>query len=189
MKAVFVFLACQLPLTGFCQSTVDGPWRLACGASSNTLFRTPASFNLRYISPRFKWSYDDPTDEELKDMERHGNTRLMLELIYAPPVNVMGMGFNAQYRLLRWKRLTLELYGGLKLFMIPGPDFANIRPLLENNDIWYLNEGLILQLNLGVIAPFADLSGEGIITVGTEFNFRKIYKRPKGRYQLKARKT
>ena len=186
MKAVFVFIACQLPLTVFCQSTVQGPWRFECGASSSRLFKTPASFNLRYISPRFKWSYDDPTDEELKDPERYGNARLMLEMIYMPPLEVLCTGVNAQYRLLRMGPLTLEIYGGLKIFFVPGFEFSNIQPLLKTKDVWYLNEGLILQLNLGFIAPFADLSGDGIITVGTEFNFRKIYRKPKGRYNLRT---
>jgi hypothetical protein len=189
MKPVLFIIVCQLPFTVFCQSTVPNQWRIQCGASSNTLYQTPASFNLRYISPRFKWSYDEPTEEELKDPERFGNARLMMELIYAPPLKVWCSSFNAQYRLMGRQRLTLEIYGGLKFFFIPGEDFANLRPLRENNDIWYMNTGLILQLNLGFIAPFVDLGGDGIITAGTEFHFRNVYKKPKSRYKLKKKKV
>jgi hypothetical protein len=47
-----------------------------------------------------------------------------------------------------------------------------------------MNMGILLQLNLGTVSPFADIGGDRIITIGTEVNLHRIYKRPKGRYRL-----
>jgi hypothetical protein len=35
-----------------------------------------------------------------------------------------------------------------------------------------------------MLSPFADIGYDGIFTVGTELNLRKIYRKPKGRYKL-----
>lgn len=166
-----------------------GPWTIELGASTINGFKNSASINLRYISPRFKWSDYELTAEEEKKPEKFKNTRLMIELIYAPPVKVVCTGFNVQSRLLGSKRLTLDLYGGMKFFWVPGPDFVKIPYLKEGRDLWYMNLGILLQLNLGIIAPFADIGGDGILTVGTEVNFHKIYRNPKRRYHLNTKST
>jgi hypothetical protein len=77
----------------------------------------------------------------------------------------------------------------VKFFFVPGPDFIDIPYLSKGKDLWYMNMGLLLQLNLGIVAPFADIGGDGIITVGTEFNFHKIYRKPKRRYRLRLQET
>ena len=173
----------------FSQIVVGKPWAIECGASSNNAFQRSSSLNLRYISPRFRWSDDELTEEEEKHPEKFKNTRLMIEVIYTPPFKVLCTGFNVQSRFLKYRRLSVELYGGVKFFFVPGPDFEAIPFLKAGRQIWYMNVGLLCQLNLGMIAPFADIGGDGIITVGTEVNLHAIYKKPKKRYKLHTRST
>jgi hypothetical protein len=111
----------------------------------------------------------------------------MVELIYTPPLKVICMGMNLQYRLITYKRFSLEAYGGLKFFFIPGRDFANIPPLRRTKEAWYMNIGMLCHFNLGMIGPFVDIGGDNIITVGTEINIRAIYRKPRGRYKLHAK--
>jgi hypothetical protein len=187
MKWILLGIIFLLPLSLLCQVNIGKPWNVECGASSNTAFNQPGSFNLRYVSPRFKWS-EDWTEEEDKHPEKYKNTRLMMELIYKPLFEVLSMGLNVQQRFVRAKRFSMELYGGLKFFFIPGPDFVTIPYLKGGKNAWYLNVGLLCQLNLGMIAPFADIGGDGIITIGTELNLHYVYKKPQKRYKLQKRK-
>lgn len=189
MRSIVLFIVCQLALFSFGQVAIKGPWTIAGGASSRNGFIRSSSINVRYISPRFKWSEEYDPEEE-KDPEKFKNMRLMAELIYTPAIEVLCFGFNAQYRMIRYKKLSMEVYGGPKLFFIPGSDFSipNSRAG-RRGDIWYLNMGLLWQLNLGFISPFVDIGGDKIITVGAEINFRKIYRKPKGRYKLRPIKT
>lgn len=172
-----------MSLTLLCQEVIGRKWTVECGASTNAGFKNHSSLNLRYISPRFKWSYHKLTEEEEKHPEKFQNTRLMIEVLYTPLLSVLGAGFNVQSRLLNYKRVSLEVYGGIKFFFVPGPDFITIRYLKGGREFWYMNLGLICQLNLGVIAPFADLGGDGIVTIGTEVNFHSIYKKIKKKYR------
>lgn len=94
------------------------------------------------------------------------------------------MGLNAQSRVLKTKRVTLELVGGMKLFFVPGADFARIPFLKAGSGLWYLNIGILCQVNLGMIAPFAEIGGDGIVTVGAELNIHYVYRKPKKRYKL-----
>jgi hypothetical protein len=174
----------HLSLSNFAQTTVGRGWTMEFGASTHTFFQTPVSLNLRFVSPRFKWSDFELTPEEEKKSEKFKNTRLMIELIYVPPKQVICTAFNVQSRFLGSKRLSLDIYGGMKFFWIPGPDFVSIPYLKAGRELWYMNLGLILQLNLGIISPFVDYGGDGILTVGTEVDFHKIYKKPKRRYKL-----
>ena len=166
---------------------VGRQWTIECGESTSNAFKTSPSLNLRYISPRFKWSNYELAEEEEKHPEKFKNTRLMIELIYGPPLKVLCTGLNVQYRLVNYKRFSLELYGGLKFFLIPGSDFTTIPPLNSRRESMYLNLGLLCQLNLGVIAPFADIGGDTIITIGTELNFYSIFRKTKKRYKLNSR--
>ncbi len=81
----------------------------------------------------------------------------------------------------------MDIYGGIKFFWVPGPDFVKIPYLKAGRELWYMNLGLILQLNLGIISPFADIAGDGILTIGTEVDFHKIYRKPKRRYNLNSK--
>lgn len=177
-----------MSLSLFCQSVIEGPWKIECGASTANTFKESSSLNLRYISPRFRWSNDDLTEEEEEHLDKFNNTRLMIELIYTPPFKVFCAALNVQYRFLNYKRLSLETYGGFKFFFVPGPNFENIPPLKGKKDIRYMNIGLLCQLNLGIIAPFADIGGDSIITIGTEVNLHAIYRKPKKRYKLHSGK-
>ncbi len=47
-----------------------------------------------------------------------------------------------------------------------------------------MHMGILCQLNLGIIAQFADIGGDKIFTIGAEFNLYAIYKKPKNRYKL-----
>lgn len=187
MKFKLLILLWLISESIFSQVLITGPWTIECGASSNNVFKNSASFNLRYISPRFKWSAYELTAEEEKKSEKFKNTRLILELIYTPPLKVLCTGFNVQSRLLGSKRFTLDIYGGIKFFWVPGPDFVKIPYLKAGRELWYMNLGLILQLNLGIISPFVDFGGDGILTIGTEFNFHSIYKKTKSRYKLHSK--
>src|ERR1700748_607953 len=120
MKFTLLPVICVLPLSLLSQVVVGRPWTVECGTSSNTFFKTSPSLNIRYISPRFRWSEENLSEEQEKHPEKFKNMRLMLECIYTPPLKVLCTGFNLQYRLLRYKRLSLELYGGLKFFFVPG---------------------------------------------------------------------
>ncbi|CAN5826788.1 hypothetical protein BH11BAC7_BH11BAC7_04340 [soil metagenome] len=124
-------------------------------------------------------------EEEEKHPEKFKNTRIMSELIYAPPLKVLCTSLNVQYRFLRYKRLSLEAYGGLK-FILAAPDGYFVYPSF-NTQRWYMNIGLLCQLNLGIIAPFAEIGGDFIITIGTELNFHAIYRKPKKKYKLHTR--
>jgi hypothetical protein len=186
---VLLFLFLWLTSLSICsQVLIKGPWKIVCGASSNNAFQRSSSLNLRFVSPRFKWS-DDWTAEEEKNPEKYKNMRLMLELIYTPPLKVLCSGFNAQYRLIKYKRVSMEIYGGLKFFFATGPDFTvpNTR-VGHTADLWYMNLGLLFQLNLGIISPFADIGGDYIVTIGAEFNFHSIYRKTRNRYNLRTKK-
>lgn len=171
-----------MSLTALCQDVVEGRWTFEGGASTNNSFKESYSINLRYISPKFQLSNEDHywTEEEGKHPEKFKKARFMFELLYTPPFEVLGTGLNLQYRILKFKRLSLEVYGGLKFFFVTRPDFGSG----TNKGIWYINDGLICQLNLGMIAPFADIGYDGIFTIGTEVNFYSIYKKAKKRYNL-----
>ena len=138
------------------QVAIKGPWSVELGASAFASFSQYPSLNIRYISPRFKWS-EDWSPEEEKDPEPFRNMRIMLEVIYSPPLNVLGTGINAQYRWIRYKRFSFEIYGGLKIFLITRPDFKiPNRRNRRSNEAWYMNIGLLSQLDLGVVSPFID---------------------------------
>ncbi len=107
----------------------------------------------------------------------------------APPKQVICTEFNVQSRFLGSKRLTLDIYVGMKFFWIPRSDFVRIHYLNAGRELWYMNLGLILQLNLGIISPFVDYGGDGILTIVTEVDFHKIYKKPKRRYKLRTPPT
>lgn len=185
MKIHLLYILCGVTSSLFSQSSVNGPWKIECGASTSNPLTELSCFNLRCVSPRFKWSHEDYfTEEEEKNPEKFKKARLMIELIYRPPIKVLCTGINVQYRLMNRKRLSLEVYGGYKFFFIPGPNFGDIPPLNGKKDINYMNFGLICQINLGFISPFIDIGRDSIITVGAEFNFRGIYKNPKRRYNL-----
>ncbi|CAN5260507.1 hypothetical protein BH09BAC5_BH09BAC5_17510 [soil metagenome] len=173
---------CHLSLTLFCQAFIGKRWTIECGASKSAVFKGSPSLNLRYISPRFKWSNYEMNAEDEKHPEKFKNTRVMLELIYAPPLKVLATSLNVQYSFLRNKRLSLEAYGGLK-FILAAPPGYFIYPSF-NTQKWYMNIGLLGQLNLGIISPFAEIGGDYIITVGTELNFHSIYRKPKKKYKL-----
>lgn len=187
MKSILFLTLCSSTLFG--QVSIKGPWTIECGASTSTFFKTPASLNIRYSSPRFRWSDKELTAEEEKKSEKFKNTRLMMELIYFPPLKVLCSGFYVQYRLLGSKRLILDIYCGAKLFWVPGPDFVKIPYLKAGRNSSYMHLGLKLQLNLGIISPFADIGYDRILTIGTGVDLHKIYKKPKRRYKLRSRTT
>ena len=186
LRSIYVLVLCHLALSQLSQVEVKGPWTFECGMTTISAFREPSSINLRYISPRFKWSEDWNEDEE-KYPDKYRNTRIMLELIYGPPKKLICTAFNVQTRLLGTRRFSLNMYGGIKFFILTSPEYKRIPFLKGGREIWYMTAGLIGQLNLGAIAPFIDLGGDGIITVGTEINFRKIYRKPKRRYNLNSK--
>ncbi|HEY1039922.1 MAG TPA: hypothetical protein VGF30_10980 [Bacteroidia bacterium] len=185
MKQACLFVLCYLPLSVFSQLTVDGKWIMQYGVCTNTLFTRPSSINVRCVSPRFRWSEADLNEWEQKHPEKLKRSRFMFELIYRPAFKVFCLGTSYQYRFLKYKKLSLEGYWGLKLFFKPGPDFVKIRYLKGGKEIRYFNEGLLVQFHLGMIAPFADIGTDGILTIGSEFNLHAIYKKPKRRYKLK----
>lgn len=185
-KSILLIAFCNLWLSIFSQVVIKGPWTVEFGESSTSAFTKSPSYNLRYISPRFKWS-DEWFEGEETNPERYKNMRLMLEVIYSPPLNVLCTGFNTQYRLAKYKKFSFELYGGLKFFWIQGREFKKIPYLKAGKEIWYMNLGMLCQFNLGFISPFADFGGDRILTVGAEVNFQKIYRKPKRRYKLKAK--
>lgn len=137
------------------------------------------------MSPRFKWSEEYHEDEE-KNPGKYKNSRLMLELMYTPPFEVLSAALMVQNRLITYKRLTFEIYGAMKFFVIAGP-FDSLKPLREGTEIWYMSLGLLFQFNYQTFSPYLDIGGDGIITVGTEVNLHKIYRKPKRRYKLKAK--
>jgi hypothetical protein len=186
MKSILLIIILHLPIITYSQAVIEGKWTGEYGASTMSKFKKSSAINLRYISPKFRWSEDDLTEEQEKQPEKYNKTRIMFELIYTPPLNNLCIGINVQHRVIRYKIVSLEGYGGIKFFFARGPDFAVKRPFIEGSSkgIWYLNAGLILQLNLGMLSPFADIGYDGIFTVGTELNLRKIYRKPKGRYKL-----
>jgi len=186
MKHCLITIACHLALLQFGQVEVKGPWHLEIGTTTNTFFRDTSSLNIRYISPRFGWR-EDLSEEEEKNPEPFKNTRLMVELIYRPVKKVIATGFNVQSRILRTKRFSTDVYCGVKFFIKPGKDFVRIPYLKGGREIWYMSIGIIGQLDLGVVLPFFDLGGDGIITLGTEINLNKVYRKPKRRYNLNTK--
>ena len=191
MKSIILSIICCLPLALFCQAVIDGKWKLECGVSTMSTFKKSSALNLRYISPKFRWSDNDLTEEQEKHPEKYYRTRFMFELIYTPPIKNLCTAINVQHRILKYKIVSLEVYGGLKFFFIRGSDFAIKRSFVKGSSkgIWYINTGAILQINLGIIMPFADIGYDGIVTVGSEFNLHKIYRKPKSRYKLHPKKS
>lgn len=189
MKPFFLLVLCCFSVSLFSQADIEGKWIMQYGASTNTLFTQTSSINLRCVSPRFRWSEDDLSEEEQKHPWKSKRSRLMLELIYRQPFKVFALGFNYQYRLLKYKKLSLEAYWGLKFFLKPGPDFVRIRYLKGGKEIRYFNEGLVAQMHFGIFAPYVDIGVDGILTMGTEIYMHKIFRNPKKRYKLKPVKT
>lgn len=142
---------------------------------------------MRYVSPRFKWSEDWNADEETQ-ADKYRNMRIMLELMVGPCFRTVCSSVNVQYRLIKCRRFTTYLTGGLKMLFMSGNDFnaPGTRPGRKDAG-WYMNMGILSQLDLGYISPFVDMGGDGILTIGTEIKLQKIYKRPKGRYHLKPK--
>ena len=187
MQSLLLFIFCFSSLAQFGQVAVKGPWTIAGGASSNNFFKESSCINLRYISPRFKWSEEYIPEEEI-DPEKFKNMRILFELIYNPPIKVLCAGINAQYRLIRFKKLSFNLIGGLKFLFVPGPDFVSPSYRQGRKDEgYYMNMGVMCQLDLRRISPFVEMGGDFILTVGTEVNFNKIYRKPKSRYNLNNR--
>lgn len=183
MKPYFLLTICHLPLVIFCQEPAKDPWTFECGITSNIFFSVTPSIDLRYISPSFKFSNDNLTEEE--EEKKTKDFRLMLELLYGPPLRTLGAGIKIQYCLVNKKKISLEPYIGLKLFIVPGPDYIKMPRLKEGKNMWYYNLGIILHAHLGVISPFLDIGTDGIATIGTELDFHAIYKNPKRRYKLR----
>ncbi len=186
MKILVLYILSYIPLTLISQAVIEGKWKIQCGASTMSKFKNSSAFNLRYISPKFRWSDEDLTEEQEKHASHYKKTRIMFELIYSPPFNNFCFGLNVQHQMLKYKRTSLEAYGGIKLFFLRGNDFTIKRPFIKGSSkgVWYLNAGLLLQINLNSISPFFDVGYDGITTVGAEFNLHSIYKKPKGRYRL-----
>ena len=186
MKQTLLLLICHSPLTLLCQEVIQGPWKMQYGVSTNSNFKQSSALNFRYLSPRFKSTNNDWTEEMEKHPEKYKNTCFMFELIYMPPIKVVCAGVNLQYRLLKRKRLSLDAYGGLKFIIKAPPGYipnVKLKRVIEKSG-WYVNIGAIFRLDLGIIAPFADISYDGLITAGAEFNFHAIYRKPKKRYNL-----
>ncbi len=143
--------------------------------------------NIRYVSPRFKWNEDWNFDEETQP-DKYRNMRIMLELMIGPCFRTVCTSVNAQYRLIKVKRFTTYITGGVKMLFLSGNDYNAPGTRSGGKDAgWYMNMGLLSQLDLGRVLPFVDLGGDGILTIGTEIKFGKIYKKLKGRYRLHAR--
>ncbi|PBQ32542.1 hypothetical protein CNR22_12425 [Sphingobacteriaceae bacterium] len=143
--------------------------------------------NFRYISPRFRlvgesheWS-----EEEEKHPEKFTRGRLMMEVFYRPVVPFLGASFNVQYRLLKYKKLHVEIYAGVKVIFLHERGYI-VNPALKTENVkdsWYFNPGFIFQLDLGAVGPFADVSGDGIVTFGTELNIHLICKKIKKQFR------
>ncbi|MBI3520161.1 MAG: hypothetical protein HY062_12515 [Bacteroidetes bacterium] len=189
MKGTLLLILCYASPALFAQAEIKGKWTLETGASTNHFFQRSNSLNIRYISPRFRWSDDDLTEAQEKHPELFNKTRIMFELIYTPPFEVLCTGINVQYRISSYKRFTLEVYGGMKFFFIRGSDFEQKHEFIKGTSkgVWYLNTGLIAQLNLGMFAPYMDMGYDGILTLGTEIHFSNMRRKPKGRYKLHAK--
>jgi len=85
------------------------------------------------------------------------------------------------------KRLTVNIIGGMKFLIVAGPDLVTPAYRSGHKDAgWYFNMGLQSQLDLGRIAPFVEMGGDYILTIGTEVKFGKIYRKPKRRYKLNS---
>src|SRR5689334_3225684 len=118
MKPLAFIILLHVCLPGFAQVEVKGKWNLQLGVSSNNGFtRESNCINIRYVSPRFKWSEEWNLDEETQP-DKYRNMRIMVELMYAPPFKVIYSSINAQYRLIRWKRFTTYVTGGLKVLFV-----------------------------------------------------------------------
>lgn len=169
----------------FCQESLQGRWKLEVGSSSTDLFKTKPAFNLRYVSPLFKYNTVDWTEEMEKHPEKYKRARFAFELVYARPIRIFCSAANIQYRLLKFKRLTLEAYFGLKFIFVAPLDYIPNKSLAEAIDKsgWYGNVGLIIQMDLGFISPFADAGYDGMFTFGTEIDFQPVYKKLKKKFR------
>jgi hypothetical protein len=186
MRSFLFICLCTLLQPSEAQVEVKGKWNVQGGVSSNNAFSYgKPCVNIRYVSPRFKWSEDWNLDEE-KQPDKYRNMRIMLELMCGPCLRTVCSSVNAQYRLIKCKRFTTYISGGLKVLFVSGNDFNVPGTRANHRDQgWYMNMGLVSQFDLGPILPFVDIGGDRIITIGTEVNLQKIYKKPKGRYKLK----
>ena len=87
---------------------------------------------------------------------------------------------NIQYRILEYHRLSVQVTGGLKFFFLTSPNYG----LVNSKQVYYLNIGLLSQLNLGWISPFMDIGIDRIYTIGAEVKFNEIFRNAKRRYKL-----
>lgn len=186
MRSLPFIIACALCFNSIGQVEVKGKWSLQSGVSSSNFFSYgKPCVNLRYVSPRFKWSEDWNADEETQP-DKYRNMRIMLELMVGPCFRTVCSSVNAQYRLVKCKRFTTYITGGLKILFTSAGDFNTSGTRSgRSGQGWYMNMGLLSQFDLGPIAPFVDLGGDGILTVGTEVKLQKIYRKTKRRYKLR----
>ncbi|MBL7932717.1 MAG: hypothetical protein JNL60_12485 [Bacteroidia bacterium] len=181
MKGWFFLL---FPFSLFSQTTMEGPWTLECGASSNSRYKERSILNLRYISPRFRWTQSEWTAEEETHPEDFKKTRIMFELLYGPPTKIFAMGANVQHRILKYKKLSIEAYGGVKFFFVSTEDMTlNTRGSRQNKDAWYINAALLIQVDLGLFSPFVDIGRDVIYTLGVEIDLPGIRKKVKRRFR------
>jgi hypothetical protein len=180
MKQSLFFILCQLCLTALCQEEIEGPWTVECGVNPFTSSIKYPALNFRYISPRFRISTEDWTEEEERHPDKFKNGRLMMELMYTPPFRFFGSSFNLQYRFVKSGRLSIEAYGGPKLIFVTPSDYV-INPGAEGTrkEAWYINFGLLFQFELGLIDPFVDIGKDRLATIGAEIDLHAIRKRIK----------
>lgn len=186
MKLTLIATLCLLHLIAFSQVEVKGKWNLQAGVSSNTWFTYgKPCVNIRYVSPRFKWSEEWNGEKEEKDPEPFKNMRIMFELMVGPCFRVICTSANAQYRLIKCRRFTTYITGGLKFLLVTKADYAIPNYRKGNGGGWYMNMGLLSQFDLGRVSPFVEIGGDRILTLGSEVRLHRIFKKTRSRYNLR----
>jgi hypothetical protein len=88
--------------------------------------------------------------------------------------------FNLQHKIVEYKIWSLQATVGFKFFFLMNPENG----LINFNKMFYLNLGLLSQLDLGMFLPFVDIGFDQIYTIGTELKLHTLFRKEGRRYRL-----
>lgn len=154
----------------------EGRWAAGLGVSTYGIGKS--YFNIRVISPFFKYEDTDKSDNEKgeKKFEKTKRGKFAFELIIPPINSDDNKGFllaeNVYYRFIKKKFLSVSGLGGV--FFMKG-----LTPLrknyfgYENTFGLGYNVGVSIQTDFGFAIPYLEFSKTGL-TIGAEFKISKL---------------
>ena len=166
----------------YSQEEVSEQCKLQCGISTNLILDN-SGLSISLVTPNLKIVREEDnywTEEEEKNPEKFKKFNFSLEFLLFPYQQYSMVG-NVHYRLCKYRRWSIQGIGGIMFFFQPSE-------LADFKAGYMLRFGLLTQINLGLIAPFASISSDGSYTIGSIFDLKAVRINPKNRYHLHLKK-